>query len=107
MLAAKLRRDNRIRTIQASLAIENNSLSLEQVTAVLDGKRVLGQPRARAPSSGICSSCSCTVACIGSGLRRAGTGSWREIKVSGSLDSAGEVNLTLLLAWARDDDAPA
>ena len=40
-----MRRDNRIRTIQASLAIENNSLSLEQVTAVLDGKRVLGQPR--------------------------------------------------------------
>jgi Fic family protein len=44
-LAPRLRRDNRIRTIQASLAIENNSLSLEQVTAVLDGKRVLGQPR--------------------------------------------------------------
>jgi len=44
-LAPQLRRDNRIRTIQASLAIENNSLSLEQVTAVLDGKRVLGQPR--------------------------------------------------------------
>jgi len=43
--APQLRRDNRIRTIQASLAIENNSLSLEQVTAVLDGKRVLGQPR--------------------------------------------------------------
>ena len=44
-LAPQLRRDNRIRTIQASLAIENNSLSLEQVTAVLEGKRVLGQPR--------------------------------------------------------------
>ncbi|MBB6248572.1 Fic family protein [Rhodanobacter sp. A1T4] len=44
-LAPQLRRDNRIRTIQASLAIENNSLSLEQVTAVLAGKRVLGQPR--------------------------------------------------------------
>lgn len=39
-----LRRENRIRTIQASLAIENNSLSLEQVTAILDGKRVLGNP---------------------------------------------------------------
>ena len=36
---------NRIRTIQASLAIENNTLSLEQVTAILDGKRVLGLPR--------------------------------------------------------------
>ncbi|MDB6142191.1 MAG: hypothetical protein JWP80_1235 [Pseudomonas sp.] len=40
-----LRRGNRIRTIQASLAIENNTLSLEQVTAVLDGQRVLGLPR--------------------------------------------------------------
>jgi Fic family protein len=44
-LAPHLRRGNRIRTIQASLAIEANSLSLEQVTAVLDGKRVLGLPR--------------------------------------------------------------
>lgn len=41
----RLRRANRIRTIQASLAIENNSLSLEQVTAVLEGKRVLGTPQ--------------------------------------------------------------
>ena len=40
-----LRRNNRIRTIQASLAIENNSLSIDQVTAVLDGKPVLGLPR--------------------------------------------------------------
>ncbi len=40
----KLRRDNRIRTIHATLAIENNSLSLEQVTDVIDGKRVLGKP---------------------------------------------------------------
>ena len=31
----QLRRSNRIRTIQASLAIENNTLSIEQVTAVL------------------------------------------------------------------------
>ncbi|SHI33375.1 Fic family protein [Dethiosulfatibacter aminovorans DSM 17477] len=38
----KLRRNNRIKTIQASLAIENNSLSLEQVTAIINGKRVLG-----------------------------------------------------------------
>lgn len=44
-LSPQLRRENRIRTIQASLAIEHNSLSLEQVTAVLDGKRVLGLPR--------------------------------------------------------------
>jgi Fic family protein len=41
----RLRRGNRIRTVQASLAIENNSLSLEKVTAILDGKRVLGLPR--------------------------------------------------------------
>lgn len=38
----KLRRDNRIKTIQASLAIENNTLSIEQVTAIVNGKRVLG-----------------------------------------------------------------
>jgi Fic family protein len=44
-LTPHLRRDNRIRTIQASLAIENNSLTLKQVTAVLDGKRVIGMPR--------------------------------------------------------------
>lgn len=38
----RLRRDNRLKTIQASLAIENNSLTLEQVTAIVNGKRVLG-----------------------------------------------------------------
>ena len=41
----KLRRANRIRTIHSSLAIENNSLSLGQVTAILDGKRVLAPPQ--------------------------------------------------------------
>lgn len=40
----KLRRENRIRTIHSSLAIEQNTLSLEQVTAVIEGKRVLGNP---------------------------------------------------------------
>ena len=44
-LTPYLRRENRIRTIQASLAIENNTLSVEQVTAVVEGKRVLGHPR--------------------------------------------------------------
>lgn len=44
-LIPQLRRGNRIRTIQASLAIEQNTLSIEQVTAVLDGKPVLGLPR--------------------------------------------------------------
>jgi len=38
----KLRRNNRIRTIQASLAIENNTLTIDQVTAILNGKRILG-----------------------------------------------------------------
>lgn len=40
-----LRRTNRIRTIHGSLAIEQNSLSIEQVTAVLNGKTVLAPPR--------------------------------------------------------------
>ena len=40
--APKLRRESRIRSVQASLNIEGNTLNLEQVTAVLDGKRVLG-----------------------------------------------------------------
>jgi Fic family protein len=44
-LSPKLRRANRIRTIQASLAIENNTLSIEQVTDVLEGKAVIGLPR--------------------------------------------------------------
>lgn len=41
----KLRRENRIKTIHSSLAIENNSLSLDQVTAIINGKRILGEPR--------------------------------------------------------------
>ena len=40
-----LRRENRIRTVHASLAIEGNSLDLEQVSAVFDGKQVLGPAR--------------------------------------------------------------
>lgn len=40
-----LRSTNRIRTIQGSLAIEGNTLTLEQVTAVVAGKRVLGSVR--------------------------------------------------------------
>lgn len=39
-----LRKENRIRTIHSSLAIEQNSLTLEQVTAILDGKRIFGNP---------------------------------------------------------------
>jgi len=40
----QLRKENRIKTIHSSLAIENNSLSLEQITAIIEGKRVLGNP---------------------------------------------------------------
>ena len=38
----KLRKENRIKTIHSSLAIENNSLSLKQITAIIEGKHVLG-----------------------------------------------------------------
>ena len=41
----QLRKENRIRTIHSSLAIENNTLSLEQVTAVIEGKHVIAPPK--------------------------------------------------------------
>ena len=41
----QLRRNNRIRSIHSSLAIEANSLSLDQVRSVIDGKLVLGPAR--------------------------------------------------------------
>lgn len=41
----KLRRQNRIKSIYSSLAIEQNTLTLEQVTDVLNGKTVLGPPQ--------------------------------------------------------------
>ena len=37
----KLRKSNKIKTIQSSLAIEGNNLTIDQITAVLLGKRVL------------------------------------------------------------------
>ena len=40
----RLRRISRIKSIQSSLAIENNSLTIEEVTAIVNGKRVLGPP---------------------------------------------------------------
>ncbi len=43
--ALRLRRINRIRTIQGSLAIEGNTLTEQQITAILDGKRVIAPPR--------------------------------------------------------------
>jgi len=40
-----LRRENRIRSIHSSLAIEQNTLTMEQVSDVINGKRVLGPPQ--------------------------------------------------------------
>ena len=37
-----LRKQNQIKTIQSSLSIEGNSLSEEQITAILENKRVIG-----------------------------------------------------------------
>lgn len=41
----QLRKENRIKTIHSSLAIENNTLSLKQVTAVIEGKHVIAPPK--------------------------------------------------------------
>jgi Fic family protein len=41
----KLRRNLAVRTVQATLAIEGEAISREQITAMLDGKRVRGTPR--------------------------------------------------------------
>ena len=43
--ALRLRHINRIRTIRGSLAIEGNTLSEAQITAILEGKRVIAPPR--------------------------------------------------------------
>jgi Fic family protein len=43
--APQLRKENRIRTIHASLGIEGNSLRLDQITALLNGKKVIGRQR--------------------------------------------------------------
>ena len=40
----QLRKKNQIKTIHSSLGMEHNSLSLKQVTDIIDGKRVLGAP---------------------------------------------------------------
>ena len=40
----KLRKLNKIRTIHSSLSIEGNTLSQEQITAILENKRVMGPP---------------------------------------------------------------
>ncbi len=41
----RLRKRNRIRTIHSSLAIEHNTLSVEQVTAVVEGRYVIAPPK--------------------------------------------------------------
>ena len=38
----ELRKRNRIKTIHASLAVEGNTLSIDQITAIIENKRVLG-----------------------------------------------------------------
>ena len=43
-MTPKLRKETRIRTIYSSLAIEQNTLSLDQVTDVIEGRLVLGPP---------------------------------------------------------------
>jgi Fic family protein len=40
-----LRKTNRIRSIHSSTAIEGNTLSLEQVSDIINGKRIIGNPR--------------------------------------------------------------
>jgi Fic family protein len=42
--APRLRRQNQIKTIQGTLAIEGNTLSLDQITAVIEHKPVVGPP---------------------------------------------------------------
>jgi Fic family protein len=41
----ELRKKNRIKTIQSSLEIEGNSLSIDQITAILDNKKVIAPPK--------------------------------------------------------------
>lgn len=38
-----LRKSSRVRTVQGSLAIEGNTLSLDQVTALIEGRKVVGR----------------------------------------------------------------
>lgn len=42
---ARLRRQNRIKTIHSSLAIEGNTLDIGQITAILENSRVIGPKR--------------------------------------------------------------
>ncbi|EQC51711.1 hypothetical protein M901_0765 [Bacteriovorax sp. DB6_IX] len=40
-----LRKKNKIRTVKSTLAIEGNTFTEEQITAILEGKRVLGHEK--------------------------------------------------------------
>lgn len=44
-LGLRLRKINQMRTIQGSLAIEGNTLTIEQITSILDGKRIIAPPK--------------------------------------------------------------
>ncbi len=48
----QLRKKNRIKTIAATLAIEGNQLSEEQITAIIEGQKVLGSARELAEVTG-------------------------------------------------------
>ncbi|MCJ8314617.1 MAG: hypothetical protein MJK11_16810 [Pseudomonadales bacterium] len=48
----QLRKQNRIKTITGTLAIEGNTLTEEQVTAIVEGKPVLGSVRELAEVKG-------------------------------------------------------
>ncbi|MCF6229737.1 MAG: Fic family protein [Gammaproteobacteria bacterium] len=51
-LSPQLRKTNKIKTITGTLQIEGNTLSEEQVSAILEGKRVLGSARELAEVQG-------------------------------------------------------
>ena len=51
-ISPKLRKANKIKTITGTLAIEGNTLGIEKVTAILEGKRVMGSVREIAEVNG-------------------------------------------------------
>jgi len=51
-MTPKLRKANRIKTITGTLAIEGNTLGIEKVTAIVEGKRVMGSVREIAEVNG-------------------------------------------------------
>ena len=51
-ITPQLRKVNKIKTITGTLAIEGNTLGIEKVTAILEGKRVLGSVREIAEVNG-------------------------------------------------------